>query len=310
MRILLIDDDEVDRKAVRRALEESDMHIDLQEAQDARSARSLFDSSSFDCLVLDYRLPDIDGLTLARELLNNSNGPTVPIVMLTGEGNETVAVEAMKSGVQDYLPKSSIDPGSLARAINNAVEKTALHNKIEEMNKTFEHMALNDSLTGLGNRNLFTDRLNSLIATSRRSREPFSLLMMDLNKFKDVNDTHGHEAGDEVLREVGKRLTALARDADSFFRLGGDEFAALVTTGVTREGISIMAERIIGAFELPVEFKSIPLQIGVSIGLVFFPEHSEDGDELLRLADAAMYEAKRGRLGFSIPSITEKQVEQ
>jgi diguanylate cyclase (GGDEF)-like protein len=305
MRILLIDDDEVDRMAVRRALKNSELTVEIEEASNAQSAISLFDESFFDCVLLDYRLPDTDGISVALDLLDRNKGPAVPIVMLTGEGNETVAVDAMKSGVQDYLPKSSLDSGNLARAINNAVEKTTLHNKIEEMNKTFEHMALNDSLTGLGNRNLFGDRLNNLIATCKRSGEPFSLLMMDLNKFKEVNDNHGHEAGDEVLREVGNRLKAIGRDADGFFRLGGDEFAALLTTGVTREGVTIIAKRILRAFKAPIDFNSVPLETGVSIGIVLFPEHGEVADELLRLADAAMYEAKRGQLGFSIPSVTQ-----
>ena len=310
MHILLIDDDEVDRKLVKRALDSSNLDIKLQEAANAQEAKTLFDKASFDCLLLDYRLPDIDGLAFAKELLGNGSGQTIPIVMLTGEGNEAVAVEAMKLGVQDYLPKGNIDSGSLERAINNAVEKTCLRNKIDKMNRGFERMALNDSLTGLGNRNLFTDRMNSQIAVSRRSNEPFSLLMMDLNKFKEVNDTHGHEAGDAVLREVGKRFISLGRDADSFYRLGGDEFAALVTTGVTREGLAIMAGRIINAFETPVDFRSTSLEIGISIGIVIFPEHSEDGDQLLGLADAAMYEAKRGRLGFSISSATINQAAQ
>lgn len=178
--------------------------------------------------------------------------------------------------------------------------------ELNRINKELEYMALNDSLTGLGNRNLFTDRLGNLIASCKRNQEVFALLMMDLNKFKEVNDTHGHEAGDEVLREVGKRLKKLGRDADSFFRLGGDEFAALVTTGLTGDGITIMADRITKSIEVPVEFKSFSLEIGISIGIVLFPEHSEDEEELLRLADAAMYEAKRDHLEFSISSASDK----
>jgi diguanylate cyclase (GGDEF)-like protein len=308
MRILLIDDDEVDRRAVRRALKNSELFVEIEEASDAQSAISLFDESPFDCVLLDYRLPDTDGISVAQDLLSRNKGPAIPIVMLTGEGNETVAVEAMKSGVQDYLPKNSLDSNSLSRAINNAVEKTRLHNRIEELNRRFEQMALIDSLTGLGNRNLFSDRLNSLIATCKRSNQPFSLLMMDLNKFKEVNDNHGHDAGDEVLRVVGKRLTALSRDADGFFRLGGDEFAALVSTGATREGLTIIAERILDELKLPIEYNSTRFKIGVSIGIVLFPEHGVAADELLRLADAAMYEAKRGQLGFLILSSTENSV--
>ena len=172
--------------------------------------------------------------------------------------------------------------------------------ELKRINSELEFMALNDSLTGLGNRNLFTDRLSNLIATCRRNKTPFSLLMMDLNKFKQVNDTHGHEAGDEVLRQVGKRLMVLGRDVDMFFRLGGDEFAALVTTGVTHEGISIMAERIKDTIEVPMEFNSLKFNIGISIGIVLFPEHGDDEKELLRLSDLAMYDAKRGQLGHLI----------
>ncbi len=102
IRILLIDDDEVDRKSIKRALASSDLPIELHEAYDAKSAKLLCEEFSFDCLLLDYRLPDIDGLTLARELLNNNDETTsTAIVMLTGEGNEAIAVEAMKAGVQD-----------------------------------------------------------------------------------------------------------------------------------------------------------------------------------------------------------------
>ncbi len=300
MKILLIEDDEVDRKAIKRALNKSSLETGIQEATDSKSANELLNSSSFDCILLDYRLPDIDGLAFAKELMEKNGKTGTPIVMLTGEGNEMVAVEAMKSGIQDYLPKSSINASSLSRAINHALEITTLHRQIEEMNKAFERMALTDSLTELGNRNLFTDRLSILIATSRRSKAQFSLLMMDLNKFKQVNDTHGHEAGDEVLRQVGKRLMVLGRDADMFFRLGGDEFAAIVTTGVTREGLSIMAERIKDSIEVPMKFNSLKFNIGISIGIVLFPEHGDDEKKLLHLSDLAMYDAKRGQLGHLI----------
>lgn len=198
--------------------------------------------------------------------------------------------------------------------IRDITERKLIEKKLEQrslelkrMNKELEHMALYDSLTLLGNRNLFTTRLGELIATSMRNKVRFSLLMMDLNKFKAVNDTYGHEAGDEILREIGKRLKTIGRDADLFFRLGGDEFAALITTGVTESGLAIMAERIIKAIDAPIEFNSVELNVGVSIGIALYPEHGEDGEGLLGLADDAMYEAKRGQRGFQISSISSKQ---
>lgn len=178
--------------------------------------------------------------------------------------------------------------------------------ELKRMNRELEFMALNDTLTGLGNRNQFTDNLNNLIASCRRNQTSFSLLMMDLNKFKEVNDSYGHEAGDEVLRVVGERFKALSRDADRLFRLGGDEFAALITTSVTDSGLAIMAERIIQTIEVPIPYDSTELSIGISIGIVIFPEHSEDEEELLRIADNAMYQAKRGRLGYLIATDPDK----
>ena len=191
--------------------------------------------------------------------------------------------------------------------IRDVTERKLIEARLEErsqelkrINSELEHMALYDALTNLGNRNLFTDRLKNLIASSKRNQQKFALLMMDLNKFKQINDTHGHEAGDEVLKQVGRRLKKLGRDADSFFRLGGDEFAAIVTTGVTHEGMQMLANRITQALEQRIEFKGIDLNIGISIGMALFPRHSQDEEELLHLADLAMYHAKRDRLGYLI----------
>ncbi len=103
-----------------------------------------------------------------------------------------------------------------------------------------------------------------------------------------------------VLRETARRLRELSRDADSFFRLGGDEFAALINSGVTEQGIGILAHRIARAFDAPIEYQSTCFEPGVSIGVALYPEHGENADELLRNADAAMYRAKNGGLGYAI----------
>lgn len=216
---------------------------------------------------------------------------------------ELIVTPLEEGGMKGYV--GTIRDITERKLIEHRLEQRS--QELKRMNKELEFMALNDSLTGLGNRNMFTDRLSNQIAIYKRNPNPFSLLMMDLNKFKAVNDTYGHEAGDEVLSEVGKRLLEMGRDVDMFFRLGGDEFAAIVTTGVTDSGIAIMAERIIDTIEVPVKFNSLELNIGISIGIVFCPGHSEDEDELLRLADDAMYAAKRGRLGYLIASAPGQQ---
>jgi len=245
-------------------------------------------------LKTDLHLPRI--IAKNRELQGcRKNGTAFPLELVVSPLTEENMPHGFVATIRDITERKIIEERLEQRS-----------QELKRINKELEQMALNDSLTGLGNRNLFTDRLNNLLATCKRNQSHFSLLMMDLNKFKHINDTYGHEAGDAVLREVGKRLKALGRDVDSFFRLGGDEFAALISTGVTRKGMEFLANRIIHAFEAPIEYHSEQLKVGISIGIVLFPEHSEDEEELQRLADAAMYEAKRGQLGYTIACTPEE----
>ena len=221
--------------------------------------------------------------------------------MLTGEGDELVAVEAMKIGVHDYLQKKMITTKNLTHAIFNAVEKVSLARKLHESYEQMKQLTFYDSLTGLGNRNFFRDQLDYLVAMSKRNNIPFSLFMINLNKFNEINDTLGDEAGDQVIREVGLRLRMFGRAADNFYRLSGNEFAALVTTSVTTDGVEIMAKRLVEDMEPPVQIKGRANTVGFSIGIAMFPQDGEDEDTLSRKAKAAMDKANRGVLGYAFP---------
>jgi len=287
--LLVIDDDELDRNAVVRAVKVLGTGYELQEARDGRQGIELATARTFDCILLDYHLPDIDGLDLLVELRERL-GVTAPIVMLTGSGNESVAVEAMKRGAHDYLPKSQLGPEALLRVVSNAIEKYSLQKKLGEAQQDLKRLALYDPLTGLGNRNLFHIELARAVAVSQRKTTSFTLLMMDLDKFKTANDTFGHEAGDAILAEVGRRLRDNARAADVYFRLGGDEFVAILDAG--SDG-SAASRRIISAVAEPIPFGSHALAVEVSIGLAAYPADGENAEDLIRAADAAMYDAKK-----------------
>jgi diguanylate cyclase (GGDEF)-like protein/hemerythrin-like metal-binding protein len=161
------------------------------------------------------------------------------------------------------------------------------------------YLAYTDSLTGLANRALLTDRLHQTVRSARREIAQFALLMADLDGFKLVNDTYGHDAGDAALRLVGQRLQRCVRDSDTLARLGGDEFAVLLPQIRNSEGAALVAQRVIAAMVQPFELGSHAVSIGISIGLATWPEHAGTVDNLLLAADAAMYRAKRsGRNRF------------
>lgn len=158
-----------------------------------------------------------------------------------------------------------------------------------------QHLALYDSLTDLPNRVLLNDRLRQAIARARRGHGHVALLMMDLDRFKEVNDSFGHHAGDEVLRQIGPRLAAPLRETDTVARLGGDEFAVLLP-GADVVAARDVAGRILRALARPFVVEGQTLDVGASIGIAVAPDHSDDSDQLLQHADSAMYAAK-GALG-------------
>jgi diguanylate cyclase (GGDEF)-like protein len=161
-----------------------------------------------------------------------------------------------------------------------------------------EHRAFYDQLTGLPNRNLFRDRVEQSILTSRRQQASSTVMFLDVDHFKEINDTLGHEAGDTLLEVVAERLRAQMRASDTLARLGGDEFAILCDGSATQA--SLLAERLHNALHGTVTVRDFPLEITMSIGVATFPEHGEDADTVLRHADVAMYQAKQTRAGTAL----------
>ncbi|HET9654523.1 MAG TPA: EAL domain-containing protein [Kineosporiaceae bacterium] len=187
---------------------------------------------------------------------------------------------------------------TLASQAAIALENGRLIERLREQVAAREHEALHDALTGLPNRTLFSRRLNELV--SETDREQVGVLLMDLDGFKEVNDTLGHHTGDELLIEVARRLRHAVGDHGTVARLGGDEFALLLPalTGV-EEGLGV-ATRLTETLRQPIELASLSLEVGASIGVALWPDHGDDAVSLLQRADVAMYAAKRSRTGVSL----------
>jgi len=164
--------------------------------------------------------------------------------------------------------------------------------------RALEHQATHDPLTGLPNRTAFMRHMGSLLAKEHGQR--IALLMLDLSRFKEVNDTLGHDVGDEVLREVARRFTSQLQGSALISRIGGDEFTVVLADVERREVIESLCARLLDSLRSPITARGVAIEVGVSVGIAFSPDHSRDAKELLRLADVAMYVAKRKGSAFEI----------
>lgn len=204
-----------------------------------------------------------------------------------------------------HLPVRHADEvGDLAKGFNDLLGKLREQEAaLRESEARMAHMAHHDPLTGLPNRSMFQIRFRGALVRAERDGHPFALLYIDLDGFKPINDAHGHAAGDEVLRQVARRLSAVLRAADSIARIGGDEFALLlVNEDRSRPPCEDVARRCHDALKEPVMVDGHPLTIGLSIGWAVYPEDGTDAHHLLTRADQAMYAAKAAAKGASPPT--------
>jgi diguanylate cyclase (GGDEF)-like protein len=163
-----------------------------------------------------------------------------------------------------------------------------------------ERLALYDTLTGLPNRTLFFDRMNQLLALAKRNQYVLAVLYMDMDRFKVINDTLGHEVGDLLLQEAAKRMTSCTRKADTVARMGGDEFIGICARIAAAEDASVVARKIIAALAEPFTIKGNECSIGVSIGISLYPRGGDDSETLVNKADTAMYRVKEsGKGGYA-----------
>jgi len=164
--------------------------------------------------------------------------------------------------------------------------------RLKRTNEQITHLAHHDNLTELPNRILFYDRLNQEIKKARRHKESVAVLFLDLDGFKTINDTLGHDSGDTLLREAAGRIVTCVRDSDTVARIGGDEFTVILSSVATRESIVNVAKKIVEAIADPFMLNGKNCRITVSIGIALYPDNGETAEQLLKIADAAMYLAK------------------
>lgn len=292
MDLLLIDDDEVDRTAVIRALRQSKLAFNVIEANCAFDGLNLALERHFDGILLDYMLPDANGLEVLIKLNAMTQDQTV-VVMLSRYEDEKLAQRCIELGAQDFLLKDEVNSRILTRAIRYAKQRASMALALRNSHQKLKELAEHDSLTKLVNRYGFELCLNRAIARAKRSNNYLAVTLLDLDDFKAINDTLGHQTGDILLVKVASRLSEVLRDGDVIARLGGDEFVVLVTDDDYKYFPMIVANRLLKAFEEVFCLGDNDVLIGASIGVAFYNEAASDSSELMKCADIAMYRAKK-----------------
>jgi len=302
MNILIVDDDMVDRESVRRALTSKTRSLlNVQEAQTVDAALEIINEMDFDVILLDYNMPQRNGIELLIELNDGSNiVERSTIIMMSTDEDDERALECIAAGAQDFLTKTEITPFRLQRSIMNARLRSELEQKLLTSYKKAKELAERDSLTGLANRYFFDESLKVSIANNQRDKNFIALLLIDLDHFKFVNDSYGHDIGDQLLIDVVERINGLLRENELFSRLGGDEFAITLSNLTSVRVASNVASRIVDAFKTPFIVNGIVIQSSLSIGISICPSDSTQAKDLFKYADIAMYRAKKmGRNQFS-----------
>jgi diguanylate cyclase (GGDEF)-like protein len=292
LRILLIEQGDAPRALVAELLRAADSlsTVLVRAERLAEATQELLDHGA-SAVVLELGASAAVAVEAVAQL--RAAAPQAPIVVL-GELDEEQALGAIRAGAQDVLQRSQLTAAGLARALRFAVER-------QRAQAQLAHRALHDPLTGLPNRELFLDRLGVALDRSRRSGGRVAVLFLDVDNFKQVNDSLGHAAGDRLLAVLADRLRSMLRPMDTVARFGGDEFTLLFEDLASEREVVLVAERIARAAQLPIRLEEGEARVTVSIGIAVVDDPAVPPEAAIRDADAAMYRAKeRGRSRFEL----------
>ena len=309
LNILIVDDDSVDREMIRRHLMKSHQKILIEEAENVDDGLSLYDKNKHDIVLLDYRMPRRDGIEMIIEMRTHIRNYGSAIVMMSSAEDGELATACLHAGAQDFIPKSEITSRRLFNALIHAQTRFDLEQELRNSYLQSKDLAEKDCLTGLANRFVFEEYLQIAVANNPRSEFKLGLILFDLDNFKSINDVHGHDIGDHVLKEVANRVSTCLRNDELFSRLGGDEFSIVISNLKDTYQLSKIANRIIKSLKKPITTAHIDFNIDISMGIAIHPDNSVDSKELLKCSDIAMYRAKSTRgssVSFFYPEMQDE----
>lgn len=297
--VLVVDDSPVYRKLVEQSL--SDLQHQILFAKNGREALQAFGDKHPDIVITDWSMPDVSGLELCQRIRRDFRQHYAYVILVTSNSNKAQVIEGLSAGADDYLTKP-FDPGELLARFGVGRRIIQLHREVEAKNRQLELLALTDPLTGLPNRRAINLWVDSQVSSAARHDFPIWIVMADLDHFKKINDTCGHEAGDTVLKNFAEILKANTRRSNICGRLGGEEFVVILThTNEVQTRIAV--ERIRERFATEkFRFGNTTVTPTASFGIAGFSgTPASEFSVLLARADAALYAAKdkgRNRIEF------------
>lgn len=292
VKLLFVEDVEDDVLLILRELRQGGLQVDHQRVDTAGTLATALAARDWDAVVTDHNMPGFDSAA-ALEIVHRHN-PDLPVIIVSGSIGEEVAVEAMRLGAKDYIMKDNLR--RLVPAIRRELDEAGARRARRRAEAAIQHLALHDALTGLRNRASFLRALDKLIEEARQQDAHHSLLFLDLDQFKVINDTCGHPAGDEMLKQLAGVLQRSVRANDQLARLGGDEFCILLENCPLERARDIAENLRVAVHDFRFLWEGKFFSVGVSIGIVGIDQGSGNANDILSAADIACYAAKdRGR---------------
>jgi diguanylate cyclase (GGDEF)-like protein len=291
VRVLVVDDDPIQQRILTSLL--ARWGYEVETAGDGEAALQRLEASPAQLAIVDWMMPRMDGLELCRRIRAELNEPYVYVLLLTARTQRDDVIQGLEAGADDYLTKP-VHHGELAVRVKTGRRIIDLQRQLLATQEQLRLQATHDALTGLLNRGALFDALGREHARARREGRALSLIMIDLDHFKQINDRWGHPTGDEVLRQAAQRISTACRGYDLVGRYGGEEFL-VVAPGQDGRSAEGLAERLRGLFvDRPIEIDEASLPVTISLGAVTLaPAVEVEQHDLLKAADDALYQAKR-----------------
>ena len=293
VRVLYLEDSEADAALVEALLVEGGIAYTLTRVETPEAFAAALEAGGFHLILSDNALPSYDGLSALAHARERC--PEVPFIFVSGTLGEETAIESLKAGATDYVLKERLS--RLVPAVRRALAEAASRAASERHQERVHQLAFYDPITGLPNRALLEDRLRTALARASRAAGGVAVLFMDLDRFKAVNDSLGHPAGDALLREIAERLPRCLREADTAARWGGDEFIVLIPDvpgerNLAAAAVAVVIEKICEALAKPAIISGHEVALSMSTGVSLYPWDGSSVTDLIKHADTAMYQAK------------------
>ena len=289
MKVLIADDDPVSRRLLQMCLTKAGYETIVS----VDGAEALAIVNGTECprlMVLDWMMPHVDGVEICRVIRKLAQEPYIYVILLTARGRQEEIIEGLEAGADDYITKP-FDLDELKARLRAGKRILDLQEQLVFAREQLRNQATHDSLTGLLNRPAILETLHREVSRSAREGTPVTVIMADLDHFKQINDTYGHVVGDDVLRESARRMLNAIRDYDSIGRYGGEEFLVIAPGCGAREA-TVQAERLCACVSAaPIDVAGHHILMTLSVGVAACTDRKQ-ADDLLRIADEALYEAK------------------